>query len=116
MADPKMEQKIFQLVLETLTRERGGASQVADLAEVDRSRVSRWHEGELPTAENRDKILALFLIRERLQHVMTPTTAAKWLTGLNALLGNRRPVDLLRKNRIAEVLAALEQTQSSSYA
>ena len=47
---------------------------------------------------------------------MTPTTAEKWLTGLNALLGNRRPVDLLRQNRIAEVLAALEQTQSSSYA
>ena len=51
MADPKMEQKIFQLVLETLTRERGGASQSLNLAEVDRSRVSRWHGGRPPLSK-----------------------------------------------------------------
>lgn len=116
MADPDVEHRIFRLVLNALTRERGGASQVADLAEVDPSRITRWRELELPTAENQDKILALYLIRERLHHIMPPTTAEKWLTGFNALLGNRRPVDLLRQNRIAEVLAAIEQTQSSSYA
>jgi uncharacterized protein (DUF2384 family) len=43
-------------------------------------------------------------------------TARKWLTGLNAHLGNRRPIDLLAKNRVAEVVAAIEQAEAGSYA
>ena len=42
--------------------------------------------------------------------------AAKWLQGVNAFLGNQRPVDLLRCGRISEVMAAIEQTEAGSYA
>jgi hypothetical protein len=40
----------------------------------------------------------------------------KWLSGTNAHLGNRRPIDLLARNRVAEVVGAIEQADLDAYA
>ena len=94
----------------------GGQSEVARLLHVHRSRVSRWLAGEEPDPQNRARLEALeFVLARLLQTFMLPT-ARKWLTGINAHLGNRRPVDLLARNRIAEVIAAIEQDELGSYA
>ena len=50
-----------------------------------------------------------------LQHFQ-PETARKWLAGTNAHLGNARPLDLIARNRFAEVIAAIEQADLDSYA
>jgi len=46
----------------------------------------------------------------------TPDTARTWLTGFNAHLGHRQPLYMIERNRIAEVLAAIEQDEAGSYA
>jgi hypothetical protein len=45
-----------------------------------------------------------------------PETAERWLFGANPLLRNRRPIDLIRLGRTAELLAALRQERAGSYA
>jgi hypothetical protein len=94
----------------------GGQSEVARILRVDRSRVTRWMADEMPDPQNQAKLDALeFVISRLLQHFY-PETARKWLLGINAHLGNRRPIDLIGQNRVAEVIAAIEQDELGAYA
>jgi uncharacterized protein (DUF2384 family) len=45
-----------------------------------------------------------------------PETAERWLFGLNPLLRNRRPIDVIRAGGTQELLAALRQERAGSYA
>ena len=94
----------------------GGQSEVARLLQVDRSRVSRWLSGEEPDPRNKARLDGLEYVLARLLQHFPPPTARKWLAGTNAHLGNRRPLDLIGSNRIAEVIAAIEQADLDSYA
>ena len=103
--------------LQNLTDRFGNQSKVAELLDVDKSALTRWlTKGDRPDAANEDKIAALRLIALRLSRLYEPETAMKWLLGVNAFLGHQRPSDLIRRGRIAEVLAAIEQTATGSYA
>ncbi len=103
--------------LRRLTSQLGSQSDVADLLDVDRSSISRWlKQAHTPDAENKAKLDALDFVFKRLLQTLEPDTARKWLTGTNAYLGNRRPIDLLIRNRVAEVVAAIEETATGSYA
>ncbi len=102
--------------LQRVVDQLGGQSAVADVLGVHRSRVSRWLGGDQPDPDNQAKLEGLEFVLARLSRRMAPATARKWLTGINAHLGHRRPVDLILHNRIAEVLAALEQAELDSYA
>jgi transcriptional regulator with XRE-family HTH domain len=106
-----------RLKIERLADELGGQSEVARLLGVDRSRVSRWlTSGSGPDPENLAKLDALEFVMARLLQVFPPETARKWLTSVNAHLGNRRPADLVAANRIAEVVGAIEQADTGAYA
>lgn len=114
----------MQAVVDHLTRaklqrvidELGGQSVVAKLLGVHRSRVSRWLAGEEPDPRNQARLEGLEFVVTRVRHLMPSGTARKWLSGTNAHLGNRRPLDLIARNRIAEVIAAIEQAELDSYA
>jgi hypothetical protein len=94
----------------------GGQSEVARILRVDRSRVTRWMSDETPDPQNQAKLDALeFVISRLLQHFQ-PETARKWLVGFNAHLGNRRPIDLIALNRVAEVISAIEQDELGAFA
>src|SRR5262249_7506674 len=106
-----------RLKIERLSDELGGQSQVARLLDVDRSRVSRWMTAQTePDPENLAKLDALEFVVARLHQVFPPETARKWLTAVNRHPGNRRPADLVAANRIAEVVAAIEQADTGAYA
>ena len=105
-----------RLKLKRLTDALGGQSEVARLLQVDRSRVSRWLKGDAPDPKNQESLDALEFVLGRLERSMAPSTARKWMTAVNAHLGNRRPIDLLAHHRIAEVIAAIEQDDLGSYA
>ncbi len=107
---------VARVKVRRLAAELGGQSHVARLLRVDRSRITRWLAGEQPDPANRAKLEALEFVLARLLQTFSSQTARKWLTGLNAHLGNRRPIDLIARNRVAEVLAALEQADLDSYA
>lgn len=106
---------VFRKKLGFLARQFRSHSQLARLLEVDRSRVSRWLTSETPDVENQTKVEALEFVLSRLTTFLTPETASKWLMGMNAHLGDRRPIDLLRQGRVAEVIAAVEQFETGSY-
>jgi uncharacterized protein (DUF2384 family) len=105
-----------RLKIARLAKELGGQSEIARLLDVDRSRVSRWLTSAEPDAANQTRLDALEFVMSRLLQVFQAETARKWLTGVNAHLGNRRPVDLIVANRIAEVVAAIEQADTGAFA
>jgi hypothetical protein len=47
---------------------------------------------------------------------LEPTTIPKWLHGVNAHLGDRRPLDVLRDGRLSEVVLAIEAEKSGAFA
>jgi transcriptional regulator with XRE-family HTH domain len=114
-----MEARIEHLTrvkLRRLAEELGGQSEVARLLKVDRSQVSRWLAGGEPDQRNKARLDGLEYVLARLLQRFSPATARKWLAGINAHLGNRRPLELIARNRIAEVIAAVEQADLDSYA
>ena len=40
----------------------------------------------------------------------------EWLRGINAHLGHRTPLDVIRTGRVSEVLAAIEAEKSGAFA
>ncbi len=102
--------------LDALVSDFGSQARVADVLEVDRSRVSRWLKGEQPDAENSAKLDRVEFVLSRLLGRYQPQTALKWLQGINPQLGDRRPVDLIRSGRVAEVLEAVETDLADAYA
>jgi len=102
--------------LATLVADMGSQAQVARVLDVDRSRVSRWLADEEPDRENLLKLEAVEFVLSRLQLSYQRQTAIKWLFGLNAHLGDARPIDLLGKGRVSDVLRAIEAEESGAYA
>ena len=94
----------------------GGQAEVARLLRLHRSRISRWLAGEEPDPRNKARLDALEFVLARLLQTFELSTARKWLSATNAHLGNRRPLDLMARNRLAEVIAAIEQADLDSYA
>ena len=111
-----LQEQVTRAKLRWLIEELGGQSAVARLLGVDRSRITRWLAGEEPDARNRARLEGLEFVVARLLQRFPPATARKWLGGINAHLGNRRPLDFIDRNRIAEVIAAIEQADLDSYA
>jgi len=95
----------------------GSQNRIAELLGVDRSSVTRWIKGQdLPDSENEEKIIAIRYVLSRLTRIFQEEVAMSWLKGINAFLGNQRPIDLLRNGRVSEVIAAIEQTETGAYA
>lgn len=110
------QEQLTRVKLRHLADALGGQSAVARILRVDRSRITRWLGTEEPDAPNQAKLDALDFVVARLLQRFPPGTARKWLVGINAHLGDRRPIDLIAHNRVAEVISALEQDELGSYA
>jgi len=111
-----LQERLTRAKIRLLAEELGGQSEVARLLRVDRSRITRWLSGEEPDPRNKARLAGLEFVLARLRQRFPTETARKWLAGTNAHLGNRRPLDLIGRNRIAEVIAAIEQADLDSYA
>ena len=100
-----------------LVEDVGSRAKVAELLEVDRSRVTRWLDaGQEPDEANRRAIDAIEFALERLTSRYQLETALKWLAGSNPHLRGSRPIELLRDGRVAEVITAIEADETGSYA
>lgn len=109
-------EEVTRFKLRQLAEALGGQSEIARILRVDRSRITRWLAGDAPDPQNQAKLDALEFVFARLLQRFPASTARKWLMGINAHLGNRRPIDLIGRNRVAEVIAAVEQDDLGSYA
>lgn len=107
----------YALRLESARRAFTSDAQVADALGVNRAQVKRWREGETePGPGNAERVLGLDAAVELLSGYLAPSSIPKWLMGVNAHLGDRRPVDLLRQGNLSDVIAAIEALKSGSYA
>lgn len=108
---------LYGLRIESARRAFPSDAQVADALGVDRAQLKRWREGRTePSPENADRIVGLDTAVELLSGYLEPSSIGKWLTGINAHLGDRRPIDLLRQGSLSDVIAAIEALKSGSYA
>ena len=90
-------------------------SNVAKILDVDRSSITKWDKGAIPDAINQAKVAGLYYIIKKLRSRFDEETTMMWLLGNNAHLGYKRPADLIKKNKIAEVLDAIEQMELGTY-
>ena len=109
-------ERVTKVKLQRVIDVLGGQSAAARVLGVHRSRVTRWLAGEEADPRNKAKLEALEFIIARLLQVFPPDTARDWLHGFNAHLGDRQPLFMIAHNRIAEVIAAIEQDEAGSYA
>lgn len=94
----------------------GSDAEVARSLGVHRSNVLRWKRGESPGLENWEQLVGLDTVVSLLAGFLDERSISKWLHGLNAHLGDRRPIDVIRQGRLSEVVAAIEAEKAGAFA
>jgi uncharacterized protein (DUF2384 family) len=92
------------------------AARIADLLGVNRSQVTRWLRGAGIDPLNAEKIDLLEMVWANLLRLYDRDAALAWLTGLNPLLGDRRPIDLVRSGRAEELMRAIRAERADTFA
>lgn len=99
-----------------LTQDLRSSAEVARMLGVNRSQVTRWLRGAGIDPLNAEKIDLLELVLANLLRIYEPDVARAWLFGLNPHLGDRRPIDLVRKGRLEELMRAIRAARAGSFA
>jgi DNA-binding transcriptional regulator YdaS (Cro superfamily) len=95
----------------------GSAAELARYLGVDRSQVTRAAKGQQSLrGEPAWRLTALEATFGSLRHVLDEDVIPDWLHGANAHLQGRRPIDVLKVGRVAEVMGAIEAERTGSYA
>ncbi|HEY1564185.1 MAG TPA: helix-turn-helix domain-containing protein [Gaiellaceae bacterium] len=102
--------------VEALRDDFRSAAQLADMLGVSRSQVTRWLRGSGIDPLNAEKVDLLELVWSNLLRLYEREAALAWLFGLNPLLGDRRPIDLIRAGRTEELMRAIRAERSDSFA
>jgi len=99
-----------------LSEDLGSQRRVAELLGVSPAQVTRWRKGGGIDIDNAERVDLLELVVASLSRIYEPEVIEKWLLGLNPLLGDRRPVDVIRAGGIQELLAAIADERAGGYA
>lgn len=103
--------------LEDLKRSGGlQGKDIANIVEVSPATVSRWLSGSAtPGLDTQTLIAHLRYIIDRLTDFYTPEETRLWLHSRNPLLNHERPIDLIRADKMQDVLAVIERLSASVY-
>ncbi|HUZ78692.1 MAG TPA: antitoxin Xre/MbcA/ParS toxin-binding domain-containing protein [Chloroflexota bacterium] len=99
-----------------LSRDFGSQRRLADLLQVSPAQVTRWRRGQGIDDENAERVDLLELVMASLLRLYTPTAAERWLEGANPVLGDRRPIDLIRRGSMRDVLDAIAGERAGNFA
>ena len=102
--------------VEALRVDFRSAAQLADMLGVSRSQVTRWLRGAGIDPLNAEKVDLLELVWSNVLRLYDRDAALEWLFGVNPLLGDRRPIDLIRMGRAEELMRAIRAERSDTYA
>jgi uncharacterized protein (DUF2384 family) len=102
--------------VEALRHDFRTAAQLADMLGVSRSQVTRWLRGAGIDPLNAQKVELLELVWSSLLRLYEREAALAWLFGINPLLGDRRPIDLIRAGRADELLRVIKAEYTDSFA
>jgi uncharacterized protein (DUF2384 family) len=83
---------------------------------VSPAQVGRWIRGQGIDPVNAERVDVLELVMASLLRLYAPSAAERWLFGLNPHLGDRRPIDLVRRGRAQELLTAISAERSGAFA
>jgi hypothetical protein len=89
---------------------------IAEFAGIDRSRVTRFKQGKNLEPETAALLDAVGVTVTQLRGFLDDIVIPDWLRGVNAHLGHRTPLDVLRTGRLSEVIAAIEAEKSGAFA
>jgi transcriptional regulator with XRE-family HTH domain len=101
--------------VEALARDFRSQRRLAEALGVNPAQVSRWLRGQGIDPVNAERLDLLELALSAVLRLYEPETAGRWLDGVNPHLGNRRPLDLIRRGETQELLGALRQERAGSY-
>lgn len=112
---------MINAVAKTLTdlQDRGGirGTDVANLTDVSKATVSRWSSGKTsPSADTQLILSDLRYVVDRLGEFYTPDETRLWLYSRNEILEGRSAMELIHDGETTQVLNAIEQLATLSYA
>lgn len=99
-----------------LSRDFGSQRRLAELLGVNAAQVTRWRRGQGIDDVNAARVDLLELVMAHLLRLYSTEAAERWLVGLNPSLGDRRPLDLIRRGQAREVLEAIANERAGSFA
>src|SRR3954447_24683242 len=102
--------------VKALSKDIGSQRKLADLLGVSPAQVTRWRQGKGIDAVNAERVDLLELVMSQLLRVYPAEAAERWLVGLNPHLGDRRPIDLIRRGRSRELIDAIAAERAGSFA
>jgi uncharacterized protein (DUF2384 family) len=94
----------------------GSLRELARTLGVDVAQISRWKRGGGIDLVNAVRVDLLEFVMSQLLHLYDPQTAREWLSGVNPLLGDRRPIDVIRAGRTSDVVAAIQAELGDTFA
>jgi len=101
--------------VQALRHDFRSAAQLADMLGVCRSQVTRWLRGAGIDPLNAEKVDLLELVWSNLLRIYEREAALAWLFGINPMLGDRRPIDLIRLGRTEELMRAIRAERADSF-
>lgn len=102
--------------VEALRHDFRSSARLAEMLGVSRSQVTRWLQGAGIDPLNAEKVDLLDLVWSSLLRLYEREAALSWLFGVNPLLGDRRPIDLIRAGRTEELMRAIRAERSDTFA
>jgi hypothetical protein len=99
-------------------KDRGGlqGKDVANIVDVSTATVSRWSHGKaVPGLHTQTVIADLRFVVDRLTDFYAPEEIRLWLHARHPLLNGERAIDLIRADRTAEVLAAIDRLDAGAF-
>lgn len=102
--------------VEALRHDFRSGARLADLLGVSRSQITRWLRGAGIDPLNAEKIDLLELVWGNLLRLYERDAALAWLFGVNPLIGDRRPIDLIRAGRAEELMRAIRAERADTFA
>ena len=102
--------------IEALRADFRSAAQLADMLGVSRSQITRWLRGAGMDPINAEKVDLLELVWSNLLRLYDREAALAWVFGMNPLLGDRRPIDLIRLGRTEELMRAIRAERADTFA
>jgi uncharacterized protein (DUF2384 family) len=102
--------------VEALSRDFSSQRRLAELLGVSPAQVTRWRRGQGIDEVNAQRVDLLELVMSQLLRLYSSEAAERWLVGLNPHLGDRRPIDLIRRGRSRELIEAIAAERAGSFA
>jgi len=102
--------------VEALSKDFRSQRRLAELLDVSPAQVTRWRRGQGIDEVNAQRVDLLELVMSQLLRVYSSEAAERWLVGLNPQLGDRRPIDLIRRGRSRELIDAIAAERAGSFA